>query len=118
MAQEIINEYGKIVLSSETLAILAGSAATECFGVVGMSSNNILDGIVRLLGKDSISQGVEIEKKVDGLSIKLHIVVGYGTKISVIADNVMQRVRYALEEYASIKISNIQVIVEDVRLID
>lgn len=118
MAHELVNEYGKIVLSNELLAMVAGSAAVECFGVVGMASHNIRDGIGRLLGRESIGKGVEIETENNALTIKVHIIVAYGTKISVIADNIIQKVRYAIEESTGASVANVQVIVENVRLID
>ena len=118
MVQEIVNQYGKIMISKEVLATLAGIAATECFGVVGMASHTLRDGIGQLLGKESISKGVEIEEKNNNILVKVHIIVGYGTKISVIAGNVMQRVEYALVQYTGLEIEKVQVVVQDVRILD
>lgn len=43
MTCEINSEYGKILISNEVLGTVAGMATTECFGVVGMSPQNIKD---------------------------------------------------------------------------
>jgi len=118
MACSVTNEYGQINISNEVLSMLAGAAATKCFGVVGMASHNIRDGIGSLLKMDSITKGVEIETKDNSLTIKVHIIVGYGMKISVIAGNVMQSIRYAVELATDQKVDQVQVIVQDVRVID
>jgi len=118
MACEINNSYGKIIISNDVLGTIAGLAATECFGVVGMASQNIKDGLGKILGKESISKGVEVITKDNAIVIKLHIVVVYGCKISEVANNVVQRVQYAVEKNAGIIPSTVQVIVQDVRMLD
>ena len=118
MSRETINENGKIVISKEVLATIAGMAATDCFGVVGMSAKNIKDGIGTILGRDSLSKGVEIIEKDDYLSIKVYIIVGYGTKISVVAGNVMQNVKYTVENTTGLAIDHVSVIVQGVRVLD
>lgn len=118
MSRETVNDNGKITISKEVLATIAGIAATDCFGVVGMSAKNIKDGIGTLLGRDSLSKGVEIEENDDHTSIKVYIIVGYGTKISVVAGNVMQNVKYAVETYTGLTIKNVSVIVQGVRVLD
>ena len=42
--------------------------------------------------------------------------VEYGTKISVIADNIIQKVRYSVENYTGLKVSSIEVNVQAVRV--
>jgi uncharacterized alkaline shock family protein YloU len=118
MGRETVNENGKIIISKEVLATIAGVAATDCFGVVGMTAKNIKDGIGTLLGRDSLSKGVEIIEKDDKLLIKVYIIVGYGTKISVVAGNVMQNVKYMVENTTGLIIDNVNVIVQGVRVLD
>ena len=36
----IINDYGKISITSEVFTYLAGDAATSCFGVKGMAGRS------------------------------------------------------------------------------
>jgi uncharacterized alkaline shock family protein YloU len=38
-------ELGNVVIDNEVIAKYAGSAAVECFGVVGMAAVNMKDGI-------------------------------------------------------------------------
>lgn len=118
MTCEINHEYGKILISNEVLGTIAGMAATECFGVVGMSPQNIKDGIGKILGKESISKGVEVLTKDANVIIRLHIVVVYGSKISEVANNVINRVQYAVEKNTGISLNGVEVVVQDVRMVD
>ncbi len=118
MTREIVNETGKIIISKDVLATIAGMAATDCFGVVGMTAKNIKDGIGTLLGRDSLSKGVEIIEKEDTLTINVYIIVGFGTKISAVAGNVMQNIKYMVESTTGLEIDHVCVIVQGVRVLD
>ncbi|MCR5610075.1 MAG: Asp23/Gls24 family envelope stress response protein [Lachnospiraceae bacterium] len=118
MKDVISNELGEIIIENEVIAKYAGSAAVECFGVVGMASVNVKDGIVKLLKRDNITHGVNVLLKDDKLRIDLHIIVAYGVSISAVADNLISNVRYKVEEFTGMEIDKINVIVEGVRITD
>lgn len=118
MSKVVTNDVGKIIISQEVIATLAGIAATECFGIVGMASQKIKDGIVELLGRESLSKGVQVDMKNDQLNISVFIIVGYGTKISEIAHNVIEKVRYSVEKYTGLKVDYVQINVQGVRVVD
>ena len=40
---------GNVVIENDVIAKYAGSAAVECFGVVGMAAVNVKDGFAKLL---------------------------------------------------------------------
>lgn len=115
-SNEITTELGKIVISEELLATLAGYAAIECYGLVGMSSRKIKDGISELLGRDNLGKGVEILMDDDRLVVELHIVVSYGTKIREVANNVMEKVKYTLENITGLTVSQVNVNVQGVQV--
>ena len=117
--KDIINtELGDITIENEVIARYAGSAAVECFGVVGMASVNVKDGLVKLLKRDNITHGVSVTLKDDRLRIDLHIIVAYGVSISAVADNLISNVRYKVEEFTGMQVDKINVIVESVRITD
>ncbi len=49
MTGQMENEHGNIVIDSDVVAKFAGHAALDCFGIVGMASLSVKDGIVKLL---------------------------------------------------------------------
>ena len=117
MGKEIVNSYGKIVIAEDVIATVAGAIAIECYGLVGMASRKISDGFVELLGKENLSRGVVVSSKDDELVIDLFIVVGYGVKISEVATNVMERVRYSMEKLTGLHVSQVNVNVQGVRIL-
>ncbi|MDR3598227.1 Asp23/Gls24 family envelope stress response protein [Clostridium sp.] len=111
------NENGNINYSEEVLAKIVGLSTMECYGVVGMVSQGATEGLWELMGIENLSKGVKIqltdEKK---LQIELFIMVEYGTRISVISNNIIQKVRYSVENYTGLKVSSITVNVQAVRV--
>ncbi len=117
MGQVIVNEFGQIVVSEETIATVAGIAALECYGLVGMCSRSRLkDNFVELLGMENLSRGVEVSLNDDKVIIDLFIIVSYGTKISEVAQNVMETVKYAVENLIGLKVDKVNVNVQGVRV--
>lgn len=112
----IANGKGYISYSEEVLANIVGLSTMECYGVVGMASKNATDGLWELLRGENLSRGVKIHYKNNELYIELYVVVEYGTKISVIANNIIQKARYNVENYTGIKVSTVTVNVQGVRV--
>ena len=113
------NENGEIIIENEVIAQYAGHAALECFGIVGMATISMKDGIAKLLKGDSISKGVNVViGENNELSIDFHIIVAYGVSIKAVTDNLMQSVKYKVEEFTGLEIKKINIYVEGVRVID
>jgi uncharacterized alkaline shock family protein YloU len=118
MSFQMVSEWGKIHTSNEVIAVIAGSAALECYGLVGMASRKQLkDGIAELLGKENLSRGVDVRAVQNEVHIDLYIIVSYGTKISEVALNVQNKVKYVLNEIIGLDVQHIHIIVQGVRVI-
>ena len=110
-------ENGYIHYSDEVLAKIVGLSTMECYGVVGMVSKNATEGFWELMRVENLSKGVKLTLTEDGkLNIELFVMVEYGTKISVIANNIVQKVRYNVENFTGLKVSSITVNVQAVRV--
>jgi uncharacterized alkaline shock family protein YloU len=118
MTNTMDTNLGKVVISEELIATLAGVAAVECYGLVGMSSRKLKDGIAELLGRDNLSRGVEVNQEEDKVTINLHIIVSYGTKIPEVAINVMEKVKYTLEKFTGLTVTQVNIHVQGVRVAD
>ena len=118
MGKEIINSLGKIDISEEVISTIAGATAVECYGLVGMASRKITDGFADLLGRENLARGVVVSIKDNEVVIDLYIVVGYGVKISEVAASVMERVRYTTEKLTGLKVSQVNVNVQGVRILE
>jgi len=113
---EIKNVNGKIFVSNDVIASVAGLSAMECYGLVGMASQKIKDGIVELLRGEALNKGVEVKNLQNGIEIELFIVVSYGTKISEVAHNIMNKVQYTVEKTLGISVEKVNVNVQGVRV--
>lgn len=109
---------GNVVIDNEVIAKYAGSAAIECFGVVGMAAVNVKDGIAKLLRRESLNRGVNVTVEDNKITVDFHIIVSYGVSISAVADNLVSNVRYQIEEFSGLPVEKINIYVEGVRVID
>lgn len=116
MQSKIKTEIGTINVENEVIARIAGLAAIECYGVVGMAAKSIRDGLVHLLKIESLSKGVVLEVLENGeLVIDLHIIVDYGTNLAAIADTLQDNVRYKVEESVGMCVREVNIFIESVR---
>ena len=110
------NELGNIHYSEEVLAKIVGLSTMECYGVVGMVSRNATEGLWELMRIENLSKGVKLKFDNDKLIVELYVMVEYGTKISEIANNIIQKVRYSVENFTGLKVSSVTVNVQAVRV--
>lgn len=108
-------DQGKISYSDDVIANIIGMATMECYGVVGMAARNTTDELWQLIRVEHLDKGVRVQQKNGALSIEVFVVVEYGTKISVIANNIIQKVRYNVELFTGLKVTGITVNIEGVR---
>ena len=110
-------EFGTYSITDHVVSVLAGSAALECYGLVGMASRNQLkDGITELLGRDNLTRGVEVRRENEQIHIDLYIIVSYGTKISEVAHNIQSKVKYVLNDVVGINVDYVNIFVQGVRV--
>ena len=113
----INQSLGLINIAPNAVATVAGITAMQCFGVVGMASRNLQDGISELLtGRDNLTKGIEVEIDEQTVSITLYIIVEYGVRIHEVARNVIDSVKYAVESQLGLQISQVDVMVQGVRI--
>ena len=109
---------GEITINTDVIATYAGSVAVVCFGIVGMAAVNMKDGLVKLLRRDSLSRGINVQVKDNKISLDFHVIVAYGVSIRAVADNLIDNVKYKVEAFTGIEIEQIIILVEGVRVID
>lgn len=109
---------GKITIDTDVIATYAGSVAVECFGIVGMASVSMKDGLVKLLKRDSLKHGINVTIADNKITLDFHVIVAYGVSISAVSDNLISNVKYKVEEFTGLTIEKINILVEGVRVID
>lgn len=117
MAINIQTPNGEITLTNEVIATVVGAAVTDNYGVVGMVSKHFFrDNLTEILKKENYSKGVLISQDGDDVTVDIHIVVSYGTKISVICQNIQQAVKYNVEQLLGFELSFVNVHVQGVTI--
>ena len=116
MPLTIKNKFGTITIENEVVARIAGMAAIDCYGIVGMAAKNIKDGLVQLLKMESLTKGVHLKIINSSIIIDLHIIVEYGTNIAAIADSIVSTVKYRVEENIGLPVAEVNIFVEGVRV--
>lgn len=113
---KIKNELGSISVVEDVITTIAGYAAIECIGIVAMASKRATDGLVELLGRENLKRGVRAVLNEDSVSINLYIIVEYGVSIAAVAKNVIETVKYRVENLVGIKVDQVNVTVEGIRV--
>ena len=114
----INNKLGEIQIGPDVIAMYAGTTAVECFGIVGMAAVSMKDGLVKLLKRESLTHGINVNIPDNHITIDFHVIVAYGISISAVADNLIENVKYKVEEFTGMTVDKINIFVEGVRVID
>jgi uncharacterized alkaline shock family protein YloU len=104
---------GSIRIADEVVKIIAGLAATEVQGVVGMSSG-VVGGIAEMLGRKNMSKGVKVEVGEKEAAVDTFVVVEYGTRIPDVAAKIQENVKKAIENMTGLKVIEVNVNVQGV----
>ena len=120
MLCKIKTDFGLIAIDKEVVARIAGMAAMQSYGVVGMAAKgvkDVKDDIVHLLGMENMTKGLKLWIKEDNsLVINLHIIAEYGTNLTAIGESLIRTVRYAVETHCGLKVGRVNVYVEGLRV--
>lgn len=105
------NELGVIAVGNQVYTQIAGNAATNCFGVKGMAMRSVVDGLVHLLRRESMTKGVLVHTHDDGtISIDLHIMVDQGVNLPVLAKSIVSEVRYVVSKQTATEVKEVNVL--------
>lgn len=118
MKATIVTEKGEVLIDTDVIAKYAGAVAVECFGVVGMATTSVKEGIAQLLKRENLSQGISVSLNEDKLYLDFHIIVAYGVSISAVSENLVENVKYKVETFTGLPVEKVNIYVEGVRLID
>ncbi len=115
MSIKISNQYGEIEIDKQVISQITYKAAMESYGLVGLAFKS--KGIVELLKGENVFKGVVINELEDNtISIELYVILQYGTNISTVANNIIDKVKYTVEKMTSAKVSKIDINVQGIRV--
>ena len=107
------NKNGNVIISTNVYTDIAGTAATNCFGVKGRAARNMKDGLYHLLRKESAAKGVRVQfHEDDSISIDLHIMVDSGVNLQAVASSIISEVRYVVTQHTGTKVRDVNVFID------
>jgi uncharacterized alkaline shock family protein YloU len=110
---------GSIEISPVAIASIASDAVLGCYGVVGMASRTLRDGLAELLHpEDSPRRGVQVQLVDDRITIDLYVIMEYGVRVSEVAHNIMQSVKFNVEKALGVPLAEVNVHVQGLRISD
>jgi len=108
------HQWGRIDVFPTAVAAVAGHAAVGCYGVMGMAARGLRDGVAQLLHRESAHRGVEVHDLGGKLAIDVYVIVQYGTRITEVAHNLQQAVRFEVERTVGVPVAEVNVNVQGV----
>ncbi|MBM7560546.1 Asp23/Gls24 family envelope stress response protein [Fusibacter tunisiensis] len=116
MSIKMTNSFGEIAIKNDVIATIAAVSAMECYGLVGMTYKSTKNGIAKLLKGEHLSKGVEIIPEEHGVVINLFVIVQFGTKLSVVAENIIDKVKYNVETQTGLNVLEVNLNIEGVKV--
>jgi uncharacterized alkaline shock family protein YloU len=107
---------GTLTITDGVISDLIGYAALETFGVVGMAAPSLPDGIAKILPTRALWRGVTFAKTDAGLNVDMYVVVEYGVNLTTVAKNLVDRVRFVVENYTDLTIADISIHIQGVHI--
>jgi uncharacterized alkaline shock family protein YloU len=106
---------GSIHVSPTAIATVASQALMTSYGVVGMASKTAIGDFAASLTRDP-HHGIDVRYRNGQLAIDVYVVVQHGTRISQVANSVINRVRFQVEKTVGIPVHQVNVFVQGLRM--
>ena len=116
MTVDTNNYYGNISISDNSIKVVAGCAALDCYGVVDLVSRSLKDSAQELFRKDAFSKGIKINHIDNRIFIDVYCILKYGVSISAVAESLRRTVKYSVENFTGMLVDAVNVHVVGVRV--
>ena len=116
MTAHIVNELGVVQIDEQVIINIASKAAMQSYGIVGFVSATATDTILTLLKQENLSKGIVLSIKDNKIILDLYVILEYGVKISTVSENIINTIKFKVEESTGIDVDKINIIVKDIRL--
>jgi uncharacterized alkaline shock family protein YloU len=108
-------QWGRIEVFPSAVGAIAAHASLGCYGITGMAARGLRDGFAELLHRENVGRGVEVIEVEEGLTIDVFVIVQYGIRISEVAHNLQQTVKFEVERAVNVPVARVNVNVQGVR---
>lgn len=107
-------EGGTINIADEVIAVIAGMAASEVDGVVGMVGK--LHGeIVKLLGIRNLGKGVKVRlNEAEEIVLDLAVIIAFDVSVQTVTAKIQQKVKSTVETMTGLTVNSVNIKVSGV----
>jgi uncharacterized alkaline shock family protein YloU len=106
---------GTIHISPKAVATIAYHATLESYGVVGLAPKNLAEGLAATITKEP-ARGISVQYNGEEVDIDVHVIVEYGTRITIVADSIAGSVRYHVEKALGMPVHYVNVHIRGLRV--
>lgn len=107
---------GRVMISEEAIAELAGHTAMQSYGVVGMEYPGWGSRLRRVFMRGGQAKGIKVTLEEKHVSIDLYIVVENGTNMREISKNLADQVTYTVGKHTGLDIKEVNVHISNIKL--
>ena len=111
---------GDLHISNEVIADIVCNAALECYGVVGLSEPGAAPASAaaqpKILSMGKSRRGVVIAPTDNGIAISVYVVLEYGLNISVVTQNLRDRIQFLLSTFVQAPVESIEIYVAGIKV--
>ena len=107
---------GDLIVSEDVIADIAGHAALECYGGVGMAAPNAADGLAKILPQSRLRRGIVVSSDEEGTTVSLYVILEHGVNINAVSTNLAEQVTFALKEFVRTPLKGVEVHVQGIKV--
>jgi len=112
---KVTTTLGTIYISPKAVATIVYRAVLESYGVVGLASKNIAEGLAQTITNVPM-RGISVQYDQDQLNIDIHIIVEYGTRVTTVAHSVANTIRFHVEKAIGMPVHQVNVHIQGMRV--
>ena len=109
---------GDLAIAEDVITDLAGYAALESYGVVGMATPTLSDGIAKLLPASRLRRGVNVESTDEGSDIDLYVIIEHGTNLAEVSRMLAEKVKFTIEDSTNTAVHAVNIHVQGIKVRD
>ncbi len=107
--------FGRVTIAPRAIATIAYQAARQSYGVVGLTSKNLMEGITQVIVKDP-THGIEVKYDNEKIAIDIYVIIEYGTRIKSVATSVSNTIKFNVEKALGMPVEEVNVHVRGLRV--
>ncbi len=107
-------ESGAVNIADEVIAVIAGMAATEVEGVVGMVGK-LRGELVELLGMKNLGKGIKVRvNEKEELTLDLAVIIEFDVSVQDVTAKIQKKVKSTVENMTGLQVAAVNVKVSGV----